>query len=101
MRDTALWLDSEEQLRKWLDMLEGNSIIPQGNSGSGGMAYYLDYLSGGPLDRINAIRKFLGMREVTAEEILKKTKKEEPQEEPDRTDADGFTKITKERNKKR
>jgi len=61
MKDTALWLDSKEALKKWLDMLEGN---PVSNHGDGGMTGSLDMLRGGVRGRINAIREIFGMPEL-------------------------------------
>lgn len=62
MRDTAIWFESKAELKRWLDMLTGN---PQSNyspeRGGGGIVMGLDFLSGGPRDRINAIRAELGM----------------------------------------
>jgi len=72
MKDGALWLDSKEDLKKWLDMLESETKWPEGNAGSGGLCYYLDVLCGGPLKRINSIREHLGMQKITVEEIKKR-----------------------------
>ncbi len=32
MKETALWLDSKDALKKWLDMLEGNPISNHGRT---------------------------------------------------------------------
>lgn len=61
MRETALWLDSEAALRKWLDSLEGNPASNASMKRGGGMAFGIDFMTGGLLNRINAIRSHLGM----------------------------------------
>jgi len=61
MRDTALWLDDEAMLRNWLDMLEGNPRSNDSMDRGGGLAFGLDFLSGGVGARIDAIRAHLGM----------------------------------------
>jgi len=104
MRDGALWLDTEEQLRNWLEMLESGNKLPAGNYGSGGLAFYIDALSGGYIGRINAIRKFLGMTELTDEDLkARKEKFEKEERESKEEKKDGFKKITKKykKNKKR
>jgi hypothetical protein len=58
MRETAMWFDSKDELKIWLDMLVGNPIS---NHSDGGIAGMIDILSGGIRDRVNAIRKELGM----------------------------------------
>jgi hypothetical protein len=62
MRDSAMWFDDKEQLKRWLDMLDSNprgGYDPKVNVMGAG----LDWLSGGTLGRINAVRKELGMPE--------------------------------------
>lgn len=62
MRDTAIWFDSKKQLKTWLDRLDTKD--PRSNtdmSRGGALAYGIDALSGGIRDRIEAIRKELGM----------------------------------------
>jgi len=66
MRKTALWLDDEQQLMKWLNMLEGRA--PVSNHSDGGIVGNLDILSGGLLGRINAIRSVFGMPPYTPPE---------------------------------
>lgn len=68
MRDTALWMDSKEDLKKWLDMLTGNPRSNADMSRGGGLAFGIDFLSGGIRDRINAIRKELGMEPLPEKE---------------------------------
>jgi hypothetical protein len=59
MRKTAMWFDSQEELKTWLEMLEGRT--PISNYGTGGLVGGIDILSGGLLGRVNAIRQTLGM----------------------------------------
>lgn len=61
MTNTSLFFNGKKELKKWLDMLSGNPIS---NHGDGGIAGNLDILSGGIKDRINAIRKEFGMKEL-------------------------------------
>jgi hypothetical protein len=62
MRDMALWMPSEAALRKWLMMLEGKSPLSNYSmERGGGLSSGIDILSGGLLDRINAIRAHFGM----------------------------------------
>jgi hypothetical protein len=78
MRETALWLDSKEDLFKWLNMLEGTVPISQYNEmGGGGFGACLDILSGGLVQRINAIRKHFGLREYTKEDFDRVVKEQE------------------------
>ena len=66
MRNTALWLDSKQELKKWLNMLTGKD--PRSNVSmkrGGALAYGIDMLRGGIVDRINAIRQELGMKPLT------------------------------------
>lgn len=66
MRDTALWLDDEQQLMNWLNRLEG--MAPVSNHSDGGIVGNLDILSGGLLGRVNAIRAVFGMPPYTPPE---------------------------------
>jgi hypothetical protein len=59
MRDTALWMDGEKALRKWLDMLTGNPISNYSMERGGGLAAGIDILGGGLKGRIEAIKKHL------------------------------------------
>ena len=68
MRDTALWFDSKKQLKTWLDMLNGDPRSNASMERGGALAYGLDFLGGGLRDRINAIRKELGMAELPMSE---------------------------------
>ena len=61
MRHTAMWFKNKKQLRKWLDMLEGNPLSNYTMERGGGLAAGIDILSGGLLGRINAIRGVFGM----------------------------------------
>lgn len=58
MKDTAMWLENEFELKKWLNMLEGNPIS---HHRDGGIVGNLDMITGGILGRINAIRAIFGM----------------------------------------
>lgn len=66
MRDTALWLDDEQMLMNWLNMLQGKA--PVSNPTDGGIVGTLDLLTGGLLGRINAIRAVFGMPPYTPPE---------------------------------
>ena len=68
MRDTALWFDSKKQLKTWLDMLNGDPRSNASMERGGALAYGLDALGCGLRDRINAIRKELGMAELPMSE---------------------------------
>ena len=62
MRDTAIWFSSKKELKRWLEMLDSKDPRSNTNMSRGGaLAFGIDALSGGLLDRINAIRKELGM----------------------------------------
>jgi hypothetical protein len=61
MRETALWLDSKKELKKWLDMLDGDPRSNASMERGGALAYGLDFLIGGTRSRINSIRSELGM----------------------------------------
>ena len=62
MRGTAIWFESKKQLKAWLDKLDTKD--PRSNTSmerGGAIAFGVDFLSGGIGDRIDAIRKELGM----------------------------------------
>lgn len=61
MRDTAIWLDSKEELFVWLDMLTGEPLSNYSVERGGGFAAGIDMLGGGLLGRVNAVRKRFGM----------------------------------------
>ena len=61
MRNTSLWLTSKKQLINWMTMLEGVGPVSNYNIRGGGLTAEIDILRGGLLDRINAIRKHLGI----------------------------------------
>lgn len=60
MRGDALWLQNKDALIDWMMRLEGN--VPGSNMSmerGGGLAFGIDYLGGGILGRVNAIRSVL------------------------------------------
>lgn len=62
MQERAAVFNSKKELKGWLNMLEGKD--PRSNASmdeGGGLAFAVDIFSGGPRNRINAIRKELGM----------------------------------------
>ncbi len=61
MRDTTIWFESKQELKNWLDRLDGNPRSNTNMDRGGALAFGLDFLSGGLLGRINAIRKELDM----------------------------------------
>lgn len=65
MRDTALWIDSKDDLKIWLEQLSGNPRSNATLERGGALAYGIDFLSGGFGKRINAIRAHLGMPPLT------------------------------------
>ena len=67
MRETAIWLDSKEEMLKWLDMLEGNALSNYSMERGGALADGIDILSGSLLKRINSIRAYFGMPELNTE----------------------------------
>lgn len=62
MRETAMWFTGKTALKKWLTMLTGNPRSNDSMNRGGGLAFGIDFLGGGLLERINAIRKEVGMK---------------------------------------
>lgn len=61
MRDTALWIDSKDEMMRWLDVLTGSPHSNYEMKRGGGLAAGIDMLVGGLLGRVNAIRAHFGM----------------------------------------
>ena len=71
MKSTALWMKSKKALMTWLNMLEGNPRSNASMEDGGGMAYGLDLLGGGLLNRINAIREYFDMPMLNPQDLAK------------------------------
>ena len=63
MRNTALWLDSKEELTTWLDMCQKEQIPTPG--GTLGYTYALDLFAGRDLHRFNKMRVAIMERRLT------------------------------------
>jgi hypothetical protein len=69
MRETAIWFDNLDELRKWAEMLEGKTPISNASmERGGGLAFGIDFLSSGLIDRLNAIRAELGIPPISEKE---------------------------------
>jgi len=64
MQETALWLDSKEEVLKWLEMLDRGKISNYNMERGGALAAGLDILSGGLRKRLNSIRQHFGLPEL-------------------------------------